>query len=57
YSGMQELLELRESDADRDVDQRVSKAVGAWWQSLQAPDGAASGSGGAGSGGGGGGGS
>jgi hypothetical protein len=54
---MQELLELRESDADRDVDQRVSKAVGAWWQSLQAPDGAASGSGGAGSGGGGGGGS
>jgi hypothetical protein len=31
---MQELLELRAGDADRDVDKRVRRAVGAWWSSI-----------------------
>lgn len=38
---MQELLELRERDADRDVDKRLGKAVSAWVQSIGAPNNAA----------------
>ncbi|GBF88231.1 alpha beta-hydrolase [Raphidocelis subcapitata] len=55
YDGMRELLELRMGDADRSVDSRVGRAVGAWLSSI-AGGGGGNGNGGNGNGGGGGGG-
>jgi hypothetical protein len=41
--GMSELLALRETDGDRDVGERLSHAVGAWWAAWQREDAAAAG--------------